>query len=59
MIRTILKSIFCRLLKIHRYDNQMNAGLYAEGWDEFYMCKLCSNIKKRHMNGEEYETSDN
>lgn len=59
MIRTVLKFIFCKLLKIHRYDNQMNAGLYAEGWDEFYMCELCGDIKKMHMNEEEYETDNN
>ena len=45
----ILRFIFCKLLKIHRYINQMSDGLYAEGWDEFYQCELCGRIKNKYM----------
>lgn len=59
MVKTMLKFIFCKLLKIHIYDNQMNSGLYAEGWDEFYMCKLCGQVKKTYMDEVKYETDSN
>lgn len=32
----------------HKWKSAMNESLYAEGWDEFYVCK-CGAIKKRHM----------
>lgn len=47
----MLKKII-KLLHIHFWHNEMNTGLYAEGWDEFYRCR-CGAIKRKYMNKDE------
>lgn len=57
-MKKILKFIFCKLLKIHKYKNQMNDGLYADGWSEFYRCELCKRTKKKYMTWDDYEEKE-
>ena len=57
-MKKILRFIFCKLLKIHKYTNEMNEGLYAEGWNEFYRCKLCGRIKTKYMIWNDYEEKE-
>lgn len=45
-MKKLFMFIFCKLLKKHRYINEMCESLYAEGWDKFYRCKYCGKIKK-------------
>ncbi len=48
-MNNVFKFIVCKLLKIHKFENQMCNALYNEGWDEFYICKYCNAIKKKYI----------
>ena len=56
-MKKVCKFIFCKLLKIHKFENCMNGRLYSEGWDAFYRCKYCDAIKKKFMD-KDWEISE-
>ncbi len=48
-MKEILKLIFCKVLKKHKYKDEMSFGMSCEGWDEFYICKFCGKTKGKYM----------
>lgn len=48
-MKVICKFIFCKLLKIHRYKNEINSNMISEGVDEFKRCVFCGNTIIKYM----------
>ena len=46
-MKKILKKLF-KIIHIHIWHNNMNEGLYAEGFNSFYRCR-CGAIKSEYM----------